>query len=594
MSKNQSLFKRAFPGVAGIAMLAMAAQVANAQVIPPPLPILSNRDFPVNVTNDSPWFNPIRMSIIVGDSVTWTNRSQGTHTVTSLMQAVPQATELDTSSRDAGVNIGGAFDRRAFGPGQTFKVTFSNPGTFPYICFIHPYMAGNVTVGLPGVSVAAGPVPDVLQGVDSPLAGLPTANGFGPGIGEVCMTADFEKPNANLPSGVVHCLDVGLGNTTFQDLSLAAFDGNPSASLRTLAAADVGPSSPQLIGRQIGGRFEGIDNAHNTWFSKDGRKQWVTEWHGSNFWTIDRMTNTVSGSTPVFPGADVTHVMTTLPSENVGVLTLEGGPNGGLGFFDPATSAMTQIHTFSPLDHPHGPWISCSGAGNGGGIMIWPAPMSNRIGFTNLPGTPNGPVTDRTIQVVPGVYPVAVGARSDCTKSYTTNAVSGTITVSDILSGAPVHNIDLPICLQCSILGVSAPHTTVPVQIPVSPDNRYVMPAMAKAGQLAIIDANSDSVINVVDCGSGCHGANFGAKRGGGFYGYATMQYQDKVTVVDMNTAQKAGDIPLNIRSILTLQGLTPLGSPSTIAIASGKGGGMGVAAFPLPTPWHLGLDVKR
>ncbi|MER3424662.1 MAG: hypothetical protein C4293_17010, partial [Nitrospiraceae bacterium] len=239
------------------------------------------------------------------------------------------------------------------------------------------------------------------------------------------------------PSGVVHCVDA----RSFDDLSLAAFDANPSASIRTLTAADTPTSG--LVGRQIGGRFEGIDNAHNLWYSKDGRKMFVTEWHGSNFWTIDRMTNTNLGASFVFSGADVTHVMTTLPAENVGVLTLEGGPSGGLGIFDPATSAVTQVHLFSPLDHPHGPWISCTGAGNGGGIMIWPAPMSNRIGFTNLPGTPTGPVNERTIVPSPGIYPVATGARSDCTKAYTSNAVSGTITVNDIQSGESVHVIDL-------------------------------------------------------------------------------------------------------------------------------------------------------
>ncbi|MER3424663.1 MAG: hypothetical protein C4293_17015, partial [Nitrospiraceae bacterium] len=74
----------------------------------------------------------------------------------------PQLTEIDTSKRDGGLVVGGAFDRRAFGPGQTFNVTFKEPGTFPYVCFIHPYMAGNITVTLPGVTVAAGPVPDII------------------------------------------------------------------------------------------------------------------------------------------------------------------------------------------------------------------------------------------------------------------------------------------------------------------------------------------------------------------------------------------------------------------------------------------------
>lgn len=582
MSAGTNLWKRALSGLLGVALVAGTAAVSDAQ-------LLSNRTFPVNITNDSPWFTPTRISVVIGDTVKWTNRSQGTHTITSLMQAVPQATSIDTSSRNAGVTIGGAFDRRACTPGCTFSVTFNNPGTFPYICFIHPYMAGNITVTLPGVTVAAGPVPDIIQGPNTPNVGLPSTNGFPPGVGEVCVTGDFEKPSAALPGGVVHCIDA----RSFTDLSLAAFDVNPSASVRTLGVADT--TTPGLVGRQIGGRFEGIDNAHNVWYSRDGRKMFVTEWHGSNFWTFDRMTNSFLSVTPVFSGADVTHVMTTLPGESVGVLTLEGGMAGNLGIFDPATSAMVGLHSFGPIHHPHGPWISCTGGGLGGGIMIEPFPMSNFIGFTTLPGAPTAAgvmaMTD-VITASPGVYPVATGALSDCTKSYTSNAVSGTITVNNVVSGEVVHVIELPACAQCTLMGLPAPHTMVPIQIPNSPDNKYIIVALGKAAQVAIIDAVTDSVINVVDCGSGCHGANMGAKKGGGFYGWVSMQYQDKMTVVDMDSLVKAGDVPVNVRSILTLQGLTPLGMPTAMGVAEGKWGGMGVGPFPLPPPWHLGINV--
>jgi plastocyanin len=585
--------------MAGAALLAMGANTASAQLILPnpllpPLPILSNVTHTVSVINDSPWFIPMRTALIMGDSVKWTNLSQGTHTITSLYMAVPQLTDIDTAIRDGGFSIGGIFDRRAFGPGQEFTVNFPLPGTFPYICFIHPYMAGNVTVSLPLLPLAQGPVPDIIQGPNTTNAGLPSNNGFGPGVGEVCMTADMEKPVANLPGGVVHCVDA----KQFKDLPLADFQGNPQASIRSLAFP-VDTSTPGLNGRKIGGRWEGIDNAHNIWFSKDGKLMYVTEWHGSNFHTIDRMTNQELGSSFVFSGADVTHVMTTLPAENTGVLTLEGGPAGGLGFFDPNfpasignTSQITQIHLFSPLDHPHGPWISCSGAGNGGGIMIWPAPMSNRIGFTNLPATPTGPVSERTIVLSPSLYPVAVGARSDCTRSYTSNAVQGTVTVNDIQSGQVQTIVLLPLCLQCQILGIPAPVVNVPIQIPVSPDNRYAVVAMGKASQVAFIDTNTNQVVTTAECGAGCHGGNMAAKKGGGFYGWFTMQYQNKMSVMDMDTLQKAGDVPLNINSILTLQGLTPLAQPTVVGVAEGQSGGMGVGPFPLPAPWHTGINV--
>ncbi len=580
MSAKKTWGKLLLPGLLGLGFVVGAA-VAQAAT------------FPVTITNDSPWFNPTRVSIVVGDSVKWTNISQGTHTITSLQMATPEPVGSDP----AVLQFGGEFDRRACTPGCTFTQMFPKPGTFPYVCFIHPYMAGNVTVTLPGVTATGGPVPDIIQGPNTPASGLPSANGFPSGKGEVCITGDFEKPSAALPSGVVHCIDA----KTFTDLPLGAFDGTSTAGIDPACFGDIGPGAcirkvavaGPLLGRKIGGRFEGIDNAHNIWYSADGKKMFVTEWHGSNFWTFDRMTNSFMSITPVFSGADVTHVMTTLPGQAVGVLTLEGGMAGNLGIFDPATSAMVGLHSFGPVHHPHGPWISCTGAGLGGGIMIEPFPMSNFIGFTTLPGSPTAAqvmaMTD-IITASPGLYPVATGALSNCTKAYTSNAVSGTITVNDVLSGAVVHVINLPACAHCTLMGAPAPHTQVPIQIPNSPDNKYIVVAMGKASQVAIIDAASDSVINVVDCGSGCHGANMGAKAGGGFYAWVSMQYQDKATVVDMDSLVKAGDVPVNVRSILTLQGLTPLGLPTAVVTAEGKWGGMGVGPFPLPPPWHLSI----
>src|SRR5437016_8196870 len=133
MSKGKTAWKLMLPMLAVLGVLVLSATGADAQIV-------SNHTFPVNVTNDSPWFQPTRISVVVGDTVTWTNRSQGTHTITSLQMANTQETELDTSDRDGGLVIGGAFDRRAFMPGETFSVTFNGPATFPYVCFIHPYM----------------------------------------------------------------------------------------------------------------------------------------------------------------------------------------------------------------------------------------------------------------------------------------------------------------------------------------------------------------------------------------------------------------------------------------------------------------------
>jgi len=462
-------------------------------------------------------------------------------------------------------------------PAQSYSVIFANPGVFPYLCFIHPWMAGVISVGLPGVPAPVGPLPDVVQGTITADAGRPNVSGSAPGVGEICVAAQFEAPPdaaaAGL-AGVIHCLDA----STFQDLPLATFDADPRASLRTLTASDV--TDPSLVGRKIGGRFEGVSTVHDMWVSNDGKTMWATLWHGGSFVTIDRMTNTVTQQTFVAPAADVAHVQTA-PSGDVGFLTLEGGPTGQLAIFNPLTSEVKGFIPFNPEDHPHGMWICGDGS-----IMVTALPLSNRVGFTNVPSSPVGQGSQRGSALAVGLYPAAVGTLTDCSKSYTSNALSNSIGVYDVRAGTWMHNVDLPLCLECTLMGLPFPVGSIALQTPPSPDNRYIVVNLAKAAKAAIIDTTTDTVISIADCGSGCHGSAYGPKRGGGFYWWGSMQYQDKVAVVDMETLTKAGDVPLNVRSILTLQGLTPLGCPTCMTVSPGQAGGQGVVTFPLPPPW--------
>ena len=70
-------------------------------------------------------FDPPSLSVKVGTTVTWTNKDEEPHSV---------------------VAPGGAFHSSTLGTGATFSYTFTAPGTFDYICGIHPFMPGTVTV----------------------------------------------------------------------------------------------------------------------------------------------------------------------------------------------------------------------------------------------------------------------------------------------------------------------------------------------------------------------------------------------------------------------------------------------------------------
>ncbi len=70
-------------------------------------------------------FAPAELTVPVGTTVTWTNRDDLPHTVVST-DKVFKSKVLDTDEK--------------------FSYTFTQPGTFPYFCSIHPKMTSKVVV----------------------------------------------------------------------------------------------------------------------------------------------------------------------------------------------------------------------------------------------------------------------------------------------------------------------------------------------------------------------------------------------------------------------------------------------------------------
>jgi len=81
-------------------------------------------------------FSPNPINVKIGGSVTWTNKDNVAHTVTS-----------GTGPSDP--NKGKEFDSglsTLLAPGKTFSQTFKTAGEIPYFCQIHPAMIGKVAV----------------------------------------------------------------------------------------------------------------------------------------------------------------------------------------------------------------------------------------------------------------------------------------------------------------------------------------------------------------------------------------------------------------------------------------------------------------
>lgn len=87
---------------------------------------------PNDVWMEGSSFNVGNLEIEAGATVTWTNKSNINHTVTSGNRGDADAGEL--------------FDSGSIAPGGTFTHTFEDAGSYAYFCAFHSGMDAEVTV----------------------------------------------------------------------------------------------------------------------------------------------------------------------------------------------------------------------------------------------------------------------------------------------------------------------------------------------------------------------------------------------------------------------------------------------------------------
>ncbi|MGN6789717.1 MAG: cupredoxin domain-containing protein [Rhodanobacteraceae bacterium] len=101
-----------------VALLALALHAQAAA------PASSSTTFQVGIRNFH--FEPARLVVPAGATVTWTNRDEEPHVVASVGNGFKSSPALDT--------------------GDHYTAIFSKPGTYTYFCSIHPQMTGTIVV----------------------------------------------------------------------------------------------------------------------------------------------------------------------------------------------------------------------------------------------------------------------------------------------------------------------------------------------------------------------------------------------------------------------------------------------------------------
>ena len=96
---------------------------SNAQNTAVPVATTPGQSEMVSITIQSFAFSPSTVTISKGTTVKWVNKDSVSHNIKFDAETSP-----------------------SFGSGETFSKTFDTPGTYNYICGIHPNMKGQIIV----------------------------------------------------------------------------------------------------------------------------------------------------------------------------------------------------------------------------------------------------------------------------------------------------------------------------------------------------------------------------------------------------------------------------------------------------------------
>ena len=332
-----------------------------------------------------------------------------------------------------------------------------------------------------------------------------------------------------------------------------------------------------------------LNNPHNLWTNEDQSLIYQTEWFDNYLTVFNRTTGVQTARTLVGPAP--AHVMTRTNNGDVHVSL--NGANDVVELLPGGAVIRRNIPmslTPGESTHPHAHWMSADGS-----MMVTPNPDTedSTVYHFDLDAS-----LDKIVgRTAVGHFPIATGMMPNSSKYYVANFLDSTISVIGIagfpLAPAPtfLYNINLlakydPIggCttppnpnFDCSFVG------GLPIQTPVSPDGKVMMTANTLTATLTLVDTATDKVIKMLGCEPGCHGVQFGAKLGGGYYAYVSSKFANVMLVVDLdlNNDGSPADADIVGRILITGDGSTAQENGKTVSGNFGMGG-QGVLPIPL------------
>jgi YVTN family beta-propeller protein len=526
------------------------------------------------------------------------------------------------------------FDQAGAFTEATEEVELTEPGLYAFACKIHPYMLGAIVVDdplTPGVDFGKELVvnarglnvpsnADIIQQLVNkffvitnpgnwqhfsnteeqtwnptfPPAPILQWNASGAPVLVPNLDADqkqrFDLPKT-LPALTQRPAVPGVGELWI-DTQMEKYAGKTKSGAATKINVQ-----DWTIDRKIAAPGINMNNPHNMWTDREYKYLYQTEWFNNKLDVFDRETGEFVRDIVV--GPDPSHVMTRTDTDQLHV-AINGG--GDVVELSPgATRIDRRIPVGSPdekIAHPHAHWMSADGK-----TMVTPNVNTYDSTVVDIPsGTHRKEAT--------GELPIASGMMPDASKYYQADFLGQSVSCISLAAnacnsgGALTHYkaIDLWENYNPVTGEVSGVWGGLPIQLPVSPDGKVLLVANTLTSTVSVIDTKTDTVIKDLACDAGCHGINFGAKKGGGYYAYVSSKFSNAMQVVDPDPN---GDGMIDDTAIVGKFVLAPdsdTAMDDTLVDHVGLGG-QGVLAIPLvyngwsqqiPVGWREELTCRQ
>jgi plastocyanin len=389
--------------------------------------------------------------------------------------------------------------------------------------------------------------------------GLTKSNGDAPTVLVAGLNLDSSMsiPNLSEPN------KKGIGevwvNTQFERTSAKNHEGTPGDKPGTITVIN---AKNWDIEQKISLPEIDMNHPHNMWTDAKNEVIYQTQWFGSEMAVLDRESGELIAE--VFTGQSPSHVMTS-PATGMIYVAINGEDT--VNEFDPDTLEMTRQISTGFRSHPHGHWVSSSGQ-----YIVTPDFLGLKASIIDLDNN----TVDSSDSILYG--PIATGMKGDETVFYTADFLGNSMTAIDPSDGSIIGQIDwlkAGADFNVGLIGL-------PIQTPISPDDKWMVTALTLGGMIGVVDVSSDpaQVVAILPCDPGCHGVQWGAQEDGGYFAYVSSKFSNAMHVVDPDPNHDGDGTDAEIAGSVILTSAFDTETDDRVFDYAGLGG-QGVLAIP-------------